>query len=69
MPIVFVHGVATRKNAAYEKEVRARVALMRSFLLTPFGLKSDKVKFWNPYWGGDAAEFAWEYASLPSGRE
>jgi hypothetical protein len=69
MPIIFVHGVATRKDAAYEKAVAARMALMRSFLLAPLGLNRDTVKFWNPYWGDDAAEFAWKYASLPSGRE
>jgi hypothetical protein len=69
MPIVFVHGVGTRRDAAYEKAVKARVALMRSFLLPPLGLGSKAVKFWNPYWGGDAAEFAWKYASLPSRRQ
>jgi hypothetical protein len=74
MPIVFVHGVATRKDdasqrAAYEKAVEARVALMRSFLLPPLGLDAGTVQFWDPYWGGDAAKFAWEYASLPSGSE
>src|SRR5579862_9457656 len=69
MPIVFVHGVGTRKDATYEKAVKARMALMRSFLLPPLGLGAGAVKFWNPYWGGDAAEFAWKYASLPSGRQ
>lgn len=69
MPIIFVHGVATRKDAAYQKAVEARVALMRSFLLAPLGMDPSAVTFWNPYWGGDAADFAWKYASLPSGRE
>ena len=69
MPIVFVHGVGARKDAAYERAVEARMALMRSFLLAPLGLDRGTVKFWNPYWGGDAAEFAWKYASLPIGRE
>lgn len=69
MPIVFVHGVGTRRDATYEKAVKAREALIRSFLLPPLGLGPEAVKFWNPYWGGDAAEFAWKYASLPSGRQ
>jgi hypothetical protein len=69
MPVVFVHGVGTRKDSAYEKAVTARVALMRGFLLPPLGLDSSKVKFRDPYWGGDAASFAWNHASLPSGRQ
>jgi hypothetical protein len=31
----------------------------------PLGLDDCTVRFWNPYWGGDAAHFAWGYASLP----
>jgi hypothetical protein len=69
MPIVFVHGVGTRKNDAYKQALKARAALMRSFLLPPLGLDVDRVKFWDPYWGGDAADFAWKYASLPGGLE
>lgn len=42
---------------------------MRSFLLPPLGLDPYKVRFWDPYWGGDAAEFAWGHASLPRGRQ
>jgi hypothetical protein len=69
MPVVFVHGVGTRKDGAYEKAVQCRVSLMRRFLLPPLGLDVDAVRFWNPYWGGDAAKFAWDFASLPSGRQ
>ena len=69
MPIVFVHGVGTRKDKAYKHAAKARVALTRSFLLPPLGLDPGKVKFWDPYWGDDAAEFAWQHASLPSGRQ
>lgn len=69
MPIVFVHGVGTRRDKAYDHAVRARAALMRSFLLPPLGLDPGKVKFWDAYWGDAAAEFAWKHASLPSGRQ
>jgi hypothetical protein len=69
MPIVFVHGVATRNDEAYKRAVKARVALMRSFLVPPLGLDPGKVKFRDPYWGDDAAKFAWKHASLPSGRQ
>jgi hypothetical protein len=33
MPIVFVHGVATRRHPGYAKSEAARAALMRSFLV------------------------------------
>ncbi|WP_082940069.1 hypothetical protein [Mycolicibacterium peregrinum] len=69
MPIVFVHGVGTRAGDAYSKAVNARTALIHSFLLRPLGLDPRAVSFWNPYWGGNAAAFAWNYASLPGDRE
>jgi hypothetical protein len=68
VPVVFVHGVGTRTDDAYLKAVKGRTALMRSFLLRPLGLDAGAVTFWDPYWGGDAAVFAWKHVSLPSGR-
>lgn len=65
MPIVFVHGVGTRRDKAYKNATKTRIALMRSFLLPPLHLDAHKVTFWNPYWGDDAATFAWRNASLP----
>jgi hypothetical protein len=65
MPIVFVHGVATRRHRGYEKSEAARAALMRSFLMPA----TSQASFFAPYWGGQAAVFAWEYASLPEGDE
>jgi hypothetical protein len=65
MPIVFVHGVATRRDPGYAKSEAARAALMRSFLVPAVG----QVSFFAPYWGGQAAAFAWEHASLPQGDE
>lgn len=65
MPIVFVHGVGTRRDKAYNNATKTRIALMRRFLLPPLHLNADKVTFWNPYWGDDAATFAWRNASLP----
>lgn len=69
MPIVFVHGVGTRRDDSYARAVKARTALIRSFLLPPLSLDVDTVRFWNPYWGDDAAHFAWRHASLPGGAE
>jgi hypothetical protein len=65
MPIVFVHGVGTRRDPGYVKSEAARAALMRSFLVPATG----QVSFFAPYWGGQAAAFAWEHASLPQGDE
>ncbi|MFI7546771.1 hypothetical protein [Actinoplanes sp. NPDC049599] len=65
MPIVFVHGVATRRDAGYARAEAARAALMRRFLVPAAG----QVSFFAPYWGGQAAAFAWQHASLPQGDE
>ncbi|MER6187906.1 hypothetical protein [Streptomyces sp. NPDC001652] len=65
MPIVFVHGVATRRLPGYVKSEAARAALMRCFLMPAM----DQASFFAPYWGGRAAVFAWEHASLPEGDE
>src|ERR1700750_43690 len=69
MPIVFVHGVNTRKA---EPGYDARVAMITKFL----GLHLDGVTIGGvplkalapefPYWGDLATKFAWNMASLPS---
>lgn len=64
MPIVFIHGVATRRGAQYDHAVRARDALFRRYvyehLRFPAGLPVTNV-----YWGDNAAEFRRGNASLP----
>jgi hypothetical protein len=64
MPLVFVHGVATRRNPDYERGVAARNALFRRYLYPAFRW-DDRVDPFTAYWGGDAAEFRWHHASLP----
>jgi hypothetical protein len=70
MPIVFVHGVDTRRDHAYRNDV----AMKRKFLdenlagLTIDGNRigpcsGDEVSF--PYWGDLGAVFRWNMASLP----
>jgi hypothetical protein len=71
MPIVFVHGVNTRRE---ESGYEARLLLVEKFLRKHFTgatingkvLATVKPRF--PYWGDLATRFAWNMASLPSGR-
>jgi pimeloyl-ACP methyl ester carboxylesterase len=64
MPVVFVHGVATRRNPGYERGVAARNAMFRRYLY-PTLHWDDCFDPFTAYWGGDAAEFRWHHASLP----
>jgi hypothetical protein len=63
-PLVFVHGVATRRNPGYERGVAARNAMFRRYLY-PVLHWDDHLDPFTAYWGGDAAEFRWHHASLP----
>ncbi|GAA0404046.1 hypothetical protein GCM10009541_54050 [Micromonospora gifhornensis] len=67
MPIVFVHGVGTRRGTgkAYDRRVAARTALLRRFLGPTLGLDPKSTRVFNPYWGSEAATFRWDHASLP----
>jgi hypothetical protein len=68
VPIVFVHGVATRLEPKYWQDLEARKELIRAFLRAPLGLP-ETVEPRFAYWGGYGAEFRWGQASLPSNRE
>ena len=68
MPIVFVHGVNTRKGQGYEAEIAATNAFLSKHLqgasINGKQLaKGGPIEF--PYWGNLATEFAWNMASLP----
>ncbi|MBC8870931.1 MAG: hypothetical protein H8E44_16020 [Planctomycetes bacterium] len=65
MPIVFVHGVNTRKGAKYEKEVRNRNAMFRHLVLSQLVDDSSSACIMNPYWGDAGATLRWNHASLP----
>lgn len=67
MPIVFVHGVNTRKDADYDKAVSDRDALFKGVLLPAAGRPDTDV--WNPYWGDDGAAFAFDLGCVPTGLE
>lgn len=64
MPLVFVHGVATRTGAAYQESVARRRDLFSQIALR--GLAEEPAVVL-PYWGGLAADPRWGNASVPLG--
>ena len=67
MPIVFVHGVATRLEPRYWRDLEARKMLMRAFLYPALGIPEAKEPRF-AFWGAYGAQFRWGHASLPSRR-
>lgn len=65
MPLVFIHGVNTRKDAKYDKRVKDRDDLFRQNALTQLVVNPQAVRIFNPYWGDVAAKLRWNHASLP----
>jgi hypothetical protein len=63
MPIIFVHGVNVRKDAAYHKNLAARNELIKRLLLKPLGFENASIA--SPYWGGHGVNFAWGRKTLP----
>jgi len=70
MPVVFVHGVNTRKT---EPGYAARLGLIDRFVqkhlagATLGGVAINSLSPAFPYWGDLATTFAWNMASLPTG--
>lgn len=68
MPVIFVHGVATRMDrprGKYERLTRRRDQLFRRLALK--GLLADANQpIISPYWGDWGAHPAWDLASLPA---
>jgi hypothetical protein len=66
LPLVFVHGVATRDGASYRTQVDGRDALFRRYLLsTAHRLDGAPVVIDNPYWGDLGGRLRWGGASIP----
>lgn len=68
MPVVFVHGVNTRRGASYTAQTLAIEKFFQRHLTgaTVGGKRLaeiNKVEF--PYWGDLATKFAWNMAALP----
>lgn len=67
MPIVFVHGVNTRRDDTYTQTVAQRNAYLRAYVLPGLTPDPAQAPIFNPYWGEWAATLAWQHASLPDG--
>jgi hypothetical protein len=67
MPVVFIHGVSTRKDAEYDANVRTRDAFLRQMMLPAVVASPENVAIISPYWGDEAGKMHWNYACLPSG--
>ncbi|MGW4568415.1 hypothetical protein ACWEN3_40720 [Streptomyces sp. NPDC004561] len=66
MPVVFVHGVATRAGRDCERAVAARTALTHACLAGPLLRGPGPLSVVDCYWGDLGAEFGWNQATLPS---
>lgn len=69
MPVIFIHGVNTRRdNPDYPKDCAARDELLRRLVLEPLATKGERFKqieIVNPYWGDLGVSFRWDQESLP----
>lgn len=69
MPIVFVHGVNNRDGDDYRDNQTGRNGFLREIVGPVLGLPPGDLYLGSPYWGGDAAKFAWNMAVLPDASE
>jgi hypothetical protein len=65
MPLVFVHGVATRKNPRYAAQLQRRWPLTRELLFPVWSREPRTVAAFEAFWGDAGATFAWNHACLP----
>jgi hypothetical protein len=65
MPLVFVHGVNTRKDDHYQVSETLRNGYFREIALRDVVHNPADVAIENPYWGDDGAWMAWGNACLP----
>lgn len=68
MPLVYIHGVNTRKSEIYYKNRSMRHELLRRYVLEPLAQSArrfEKIEIIEPYWGDCAATFRWQHESLP----
>lgn len=64
MPIVFIHGVATRRGNKYEHAVAVRDRLFRKYVYRALRLPAE-VSVEEVYWGDEATGFRWANACVP----
>ena len=66
LPVVFVHGVNTRRSDdGYSDAVAARESLIRRLLLDPLGGSLRAMEVVDAYWGDAGVRFRWNLASVP----
>ncbi|BCJ76192.1 hypothetical protein CS0771_57360 [Catellatospora sp. IY07-71] len=65
MPVVFVHGVATRKGTSYARQLGKRWSLIQNILLPTLADDPRSVGRYEAFWGDEASVLAWNGASLP----
>lgn len=68
MPIIYIHGVNTRRGYEYDKDLAARDKLLQRLILDPLAAKEERfkgMKIVNPYWGDEGVKFMWNQATLP----
>jgi hypothetical protein len=68
MPVIFIHGVATRTSAAYEREAATRTELMGRLLIEPISRIDSRWKdmeIASPYWGDLGVQHYWGQATVP----
>lgn len=72
MPLVFIHGVATRRGGtpaeqtAFDQHVRVRDGFFRTIAFAD-QVSAGNLHIENPYWGDLASRFAWNLTSVPQG--
>jgi hypothetical protein len=69
MPIIFVHGVANRDDSSsYQKGLQSIQRYLQEYVYDAISPSDPTgVRFIAPYWGGVAAQFAWNRTSCPRG--
>ncbi|MFC7446630.1 hypothetical protein [Rhodococcus daqingensis] len=68
MPVVFIHGVATRAGEQYQRGVAAREELIRRLLVDRMAASDPRwagMQVVSPYWGDLAVRHYWAQATLP----
>lgn len=67
MPVVHIHGVRQRRDAAYEEREAARSRMFRRHLLARIAREPAAAHLEFTHWGDLATQFAWNLASVPRG--
>lgn len=64
MPLVYVHGIANRRNTAHDAATKLRDQLFREVLLDRVSGTGDHMVL-SPFWGDFAGSLRWNWRSFP----